>query len=136
VDVADSDGQLFQEESMNTFGHRIGVGIMALLGLINVVGLVGLGRDDAPPAGVLVAGAVLGAITVVAALPAYNRTPGGIWTMIGAQVVSGLIGIPVFWADNAPDWAIPAVVASWVVTLLGIVLLAPALRSQRTEQLV
>jgi hypothetical protein len=119
-----------------TFGHRTGVVIMALLGLLNVVGLVGLGQDDAPPASLTILCAVLGAVTMVAAFPAYNRTAAGIWTMIGAQTVSGLTNIPDFWADNAPDWAIPAVTASWVVTVLAIVLLVPALRTQRPAELV
>jgi hypothetical protein len=118
----------------NTFGHRTGVVIMALLGLLNIVGLVGLGQDDAPPAGVVIVSAVLGVITLVAALPSYNRTQGGLWTMIGTEFLSALMGIPVFWADDAPDWAIPAVVASWVVTLLAIALLAPSLRARRTAQ--
>jgi hypothetical protein len=126
-----------KEEAMNsTFGHRTGVGIMALLGALSVIGLVGINQDDAPPVALNIFCAVLGAITLVAALPAYNRTQAGIWTMIGAQVVSGLTNIPVFWADDAPDWAIPAVVVSWVLTLLAAALLAPALRTQRTPQLV
>jgi hypothetical protein len=120
----------------STSGHRTGVGIMALLGLIGIIGLAGIGQDGAPPASMAILGAVLGAITLLAALPKYNRTPGGIWTMIGAQTITGLTGIPVFWTDNAPDWAIPAVVASWVVTVLAIALLVPALRTQSTPQVV
>ena len=120
-----------------TFGHRTGVVIMALLGLLGIVGLAGIGQEGAPPASIAILGAVLGAVTLVAALPSYNRTTAGIWTMVGAQTVTGLTGIPVFWTDAAPDWAIPAVVASWVVTALAIVLLVPALRAaQRPAQLV
>lgn len=120
----------------STFGHRTGVVIMALLGLVGVLGLAGIGQDGAPPAGIAILGAVLGAGTLVAALPAYNRTAAGIWTMIGTQTATGLTGIPVFWADNAPDWAILFVVVSWVVTALAIVLLVPELRTRRAAQLV
>ena len=118
----------------STSGHRTGVAIMALLGLLSVVGLVGIGQDGAPPASLTILCAVLGAVTLLAALPKYNRTAAGIWTMIGAQAMTGVTGIPVFWADNAPGWAIPAVVASWVVTVLAVVLLVPALRTQRLAQ--
>ena len=118
----------------STFGHKTGVAIMVLLGLLNVIGLVGIGQDGAPPAGMTILCAVLGAITLLAALPKYHRTAAGIWTMIGAQTITGLTNVPVFWADNAPDWAIPAVVASWVVTALAVVLLVPALRTQRLAQ--
>lgn len=119
-----------------TFGHRTGVVIMALLGLLNIIGLVGIGQEEAPPAALTILSAVLGAITVVAALPKYNRTVAGIWAMIGAQTITGLTNIPVFWGDNAPDWAIPAVVASWLVTVLAIVLLVPTLRTQSSPQVV
>lgn len=120
----------------STFGHRTGVAIMALLGLIGVIGLAGIGQDGAPPASLAIVGAVLGAMTLLAALPKYNRTAGGICTMIGTQTITALTGIPVFWTDEAPGWASPAVVASWVVTLLAVVLLVPALRTQSTPQVV
>ena len=76
----------------STFGHRTGVAIMALLGLLSVIGLVGIGQDGAPPASFTILCAVLGAVTLLAALPKYNRTAAGIWTMIGAQAMTGLTG--------------------------------------------
>ena len=120
----------------SSFRHKTGVGIMAFLGLVGVIGLAGLGQDVAPPAWIVILGAVTGAATLVAALPAYNRTAGGVWTMIGTQAVAAVTGLPAFWADDAPGWVVPAVVASWVVTALAVVLVAPALRAQRTAQLV
>jgi hypothetical protein len=113
-----------------------GLGILTLLGVLDIVGLVGFAMNDAPPAGVMIVGAVLGAITLVGAWMAWHDRHGGVATVIASRVVSALFGIPVFWADDAPGWAKITVAIGIALTVVGVALLAsPAARRHPTGRL-
>ncbi|MGZ4594594.1 MAG: hypothetical protein ACXV3C_12070 [Actinomycetes bacterium] len=111
-----------------SFAHNAGVMTLALLGAADVAGLAGITQDGAPPPAVVVLGAALGAVTLVAALPRYHHTRGGLLVLIGSRALSALLGIPAYFATGAPDWAPVAVSVALVLTLLGILALLPDLR--------
>lgn len=111
---------------MNTF-VKWGLTLSVLLGLLDVAGLSGLGADDGPPAAIAISGGVLGVITIVAVVLARRR--GALATVIGSRVLSGLLGLPVYWADNAPDWAKIAVGIALAITVVAVALLAVGRRA-------
>lgn len=105
-----------------------GLVICALLGLLDLIGLAGLGMDPRPPAGVVFGGATLGAITLAAAVATWRGSRGGLLTVITSRAVSALLGVPVFFADEAPEWAQITTAIVILATVIGIGLLAAARR--------
>jgi hypothetical protein len=114
---------------MNT-SLRWGLALSMLLGLLDIVGLVGLGTDNGPPAVVAIGAAVLGVITIVAA--AFVRRRGALATVIVSRVLSGLLAVPVYWADNAPGWAKIVVGIALALTMVAIALLVTGRRTPRS----
>lgn len=106
-----------------------GLVICALLGLLDLIGLAGLGMDPGPPVGIVLGGAALGLITLAAAVAAWRGgSRGGLLTVIASRAVSALLSVPVFFADEAPDWAQITTAIAIVATVIGIGLLAAARR--------
>jgi O-antigen/teichoic acid export membrane protein len=83
----------------------IGVGICALLGLLDIVGLAGINAKDAPPPPVVTGGAALGLITLAGALLVWRDRRGGMATVVVSRALSAFLAMPVFFVDNAPNWA-------------------------------
>ena len=109
-----------------SFNHTAGVAICALLALVDVVGLISIGMDDAPPLIISVGTAVLGVVTLAALRPArrYVRSV----TVIASRGLSALGGLPVYFVSGAPGWAKVATTIAIALTVVGIALLMPALR--------
>jgi membrane associated rhomboid family serine protease len=105
-----------------------GLVICALLGVLDLIGLVGLGMDPGPPVGIVLGGAALGVITLAAAIPTWRGSRSGLLTVIASRVISALLGVPVFFADQAPEWARIATAIAIIATVIGIGLLAAARR--------
>jgi O-antigen/teichoic acid export membrane protein len=103
--------------------YRIGLVISALLGAVDVVSIGGAGADDGPPAGVLAIGLVLGLVTLAGVWLAWRGDERGFMAVVVSRVLSALLGIPAFFADDAPDWAPAAVGAGLVVTAVALWLL-------------
>ncbi len=101
----------------------VGLIICAILGAIDVISVVGLGADDAPPAAVVVIGLVLGVITLVGVSLAWRGRPGGVATVVASRVLSALLGVPAFFAEDAPDWAPPVVAVFIALTVLALALI-------------
>ncbi|NIH83289.1 hypothetical protein [Amycolatopsis granulosa] len=106
-----------------------GLVLCALLGLADLAGAAGLGRDGAPPVAVVVIGAVLGLVTLVAVTPAWRRVRGGVITVVVSRAVAGLLAIPAFFVD-APGWARLLAAITLVLTVAGVGLLAGAGRGR------
>jgi hypothetical protein len=106
---------------------RWGLALAVLLGLLDIAGVGGVWADDGPPAAVAIAGAILGLITIVAAILARRR--GAIPTVIISRVLSGLLSLPVYWADNAPGWSKIAVGIALAVTVAAVALLTVGRRT-------
>jgi membrane associated rhomboid family serine protease len=105
-----------------------GLVICALLGVLDLIGLVGLGMDPGPPVGIVLGGAALGVITLAAAIPTWRGSRSGLLTVIASRAISALLGVPVFFADQAPEWARIATAIAIIATVIGIGLLAAARR--------
>jgi NAD-dependent oxidoreductase involved in siderophore biosynthesis len=84
--------------------------------------------DDAQPLFVLVLGAALGVVTLAALRPALRQSRRGLFAVVGSRALSSLLGVPVYFAAEAPGWAEVATSVSIVFTVLGVALLVPALR--------
>jgi hypothetical protein len=110
-----------------------GLVICALLGIADILGLAGLGADGAPPAAIVIGGAVLGLITLVGVRLAWRARHGGILAVVVSRLLSALLGIPAFFIDDAPDWARVVVGISTALTLVGVGLVLAARRQQQSS---
>lgn len=108
-----------------------GLVICVLLGLLDLVGLAGMGMEDAPPLGIGLASGALGLVTVVAAIPAWRGSCLGLLLVIASRAVSVLLGVPVYFADEAPGWARVVVTVAIAASVAGIALLVTAWRQPR-----
>ncbi|HCT77923.1 MAG TPA: hypothetical protein DGG94_16490 [Micromonosporaceae bacterium] len=114
-------------------GFKTGLVVCALLGLLDVAALAGMGMDGAPPVGVAIGGGVLGIVTLAATIPAWRGGRGAVLTVIASRLISILLGVPVFFTDEAPGWARIVVSIVIVATVAGVALLAAAFRRPTTE---
>lgn len=102
---------------------KAGIVICGVLGVIDLVSVGGLGSGDGPPAAVLILGAVLGAVTLIALPRAWRGRRGAESTVVASRVLSALTGVPALSADDVPDWAPPVVALSLLVTSAGVALI-------------
>ncbi len=107
-----------------------GLGICALLGVVDIISLAGLATnaDDGPPVLVVLIGAVLGVTTLVGARMAWRGGRSGVVTVIVSRVLSALLALPAFFVDDVPDWVPPVIGIFVVLTLVGVGLLVVSLR--------
>ncbi|MDQ3629987.1 MAG: hypothetical protein M3417_01665 [Actinomycetota bacterium] len=112
-----------------------GLAICALLGVVDIISLAGLGSDadDGPPVLVVLIGAVLGVITLVGARMAWRGGRSGVVTVIVSRVLSALLALPAFFVDDVPDWVPPVVGIFVVLTLVGVGLLVVSLRRRESS---
>jgi uncharacterized membrane protein (UPF0136 family) len=111
-----------------------GLVILALLGVLDIAGLVGFAMEPTPPIAVIIGGAVLGALTVIGVWLAWRSRRGGIALAIGSRVIAALVGIPIFFMDT-PGWIQVATAVVMVLTVLGIVLIGAVGRSRPADRL-
>lgn len=110
-----------------TTRNRVGVVLAVLLGLADIAGLAALGGtlapgEEGPPDVVLVFGAVLGVITVVAAVLAWvRRSRAGLRVAAVSRLLSMILGLPAFFVDGVPN---PLVVLAAVGLVLSLVTVA------------
>jgi ABC-type Na+ efflux pump permease subunit len=110
---------------------NVGLGLCAVLAVVDIIGLVGLAMpDDAPPAVVMVVAAILGALTLAALRPAHAGRRGGMATVVSSRVLSALWGVPVYFAPNAPGWAEVATAVFIALTAVALGLLRAAQREE------
>jgi len=102
---------------------KIGLIICALLGIVDVVSIAGVGSEDGPPTAVLVIGLVLGLITLVGVLLAWRGDHKGFTMVVVSRVLSALSAVPAFFEDEVPGWVPAAVGIGIVVTAVGLGLL-------------
>lgn len=107
--------------------NKVGLALAAALGLLDMTNVVGFLAPDVgepgPPEGVLVADAVLGLITVVAAVHAWrtaNRT--GSRVVAGTRILSAITALPALFVTGVPAWVV-IVVAVFIVTTVVVVAL-------------
>ena len=105
-----------------------GLAICALLGVVDIVSLGGLGADDGPPTGIVLLGAVLGVLTLVGVWMAWRGQRRGAILVIVARLISALTAIPAFFVDDVPDWVPPVVGIGLLLTAAGVGLVVVSLR--------
>jgi len=110
-----------------------GLAVCALLAVVDIVSLVGLGADDGPPVPVVVLSAVLGVITLVGARMAWRGGRSGVVTVIVSRVISALAALPAFFVDDVPDWVAPVSGIFVVLTIVGVGLLVVSLRHRESS---
>lgn len=104
--------------------NKIGLALCGLLGLGDTVGLVALGADSTasgPPDGVIVAGGVLGIVTLIAVFYTW-RTGNRLGSRIvsGARILSATTALPAFFVDDVSGTLIAVAGVGIVVTLVAI----------------
>ena len=115
-----TDCELSMTRSRNM---TIGLILSAILGVLDVVSVAGLGADDGPPAFVIVIGLVLGVVTLVGVAMAWRGNARGVPIIVVSRVLSALSAIPAFFVEEAPDWAPPVVGVGIVITIAAIALI-------------
>jgi hypothetical protein len=112
--------------------NKIGLGLAIFLGLGDVVGPWTTPSpkpgEQGPPMAVLIAAAVLGLVTIAAAIYAWrtgNRA--GSRVVAGTRILSALTSVPAFFAGGVPAGLIVLAAAGIVFTLVvvGLVLARP-----------
>ena len=103
--------------------------LCVLLGLLDVVAVLGAGVDDPPPLAVIIAGGLLGIATVAAALPAWRGNRVALLLVVASRAASVLLSVPAFFTESAGT--LVAVTVLLVVSVVAIALLAPAARRDR-----
>lgn len=112
-----------------TTRNRIGVVLAIILGLLDVSSLASLGATPAPgeagpPDVVLVFGAVMGMITIVAAILAWKRrSRGGLRVAAATRLLSAAGSLPAFFVDGVPAGIVVLVTIGLVITLVTVGLL-------------
>jgi hypothetical protein len=112
-----------------TTRNRVGVVLAVLLGLADLGNLALLGATPAPgeqgpPDAVLVFGAVMGLVTVVAAVFAWaRRSRAGLRVAAASRLLSALGSLPAFFVDGVPNGVVVLVAVGLVVTLATVALL-------------
>jgi hypothetical protein len=118
-------------------GRSVSAGL-ALLGLLSVFDIVtafippGVG-EPGPPLEILIAGAVLGLGSLVLVAVLLRGARGWpAWLLVALRAISGLLALPAFFEPDVPRaWVVLAAIFL-VLTIVGIVLVRPALRSEPT----
>jgi hypothetical protein len=112
-----------------TTGTTVGLILAGLLGLTDAIGIV-TGGGEGPPFPVVVAGSVLGVITLVGVVLGWRGSRAGIVAVIVTRLLSALTAVPAFFVDDVPAGAVGVAGFGIGVTLLAVTLLAPALRQR------
>lgn len=111
--------------------NKIGLVLAVLFGLADLSGpFTPVGADDGqagPPMPVLVAGAVLGLVTLVAVVFAWrNASRVAARIVAGTRILSALSALPAFFVTGVPAPVVALVAVSVVLTVVCVVLvLAP-----------
>jgi hypothetical protein len=106
--------------------NKVGLALAGVLGLIDMTSVfTPLPDSDAPgpPVGVLVAGTVLGVITVVAVVHTWrtaNRASSRV--VAGSRILSAITALPAFFVTGVPAWVVAVVAVFVVVTVVVIAL--------------
>lgn len=112
-----------------TAKNRVGLVLAALLGIADIIGAFVPSTDpndpDAagPPIGILIVGAVLGVITILAVVYTW-RTANRIGSRViaGTRIISALSSVPAFFVAGIPAALVASVGLSIVVTITAVVL--------------
>jgi hypothetical protein len=115
-----------------TTAVKVGMAALATAGVLDLFQLFVLGTPDAPPIAVLLTTCGLGVVTVLAVAAAWRGNRAGLLVAVIARVMDSLLGIPAF-VLGAPAWAVTLIAAMLVLSVAGVVLVAPGLRRGKAK---
>ena len=106
--------------------NRIGLGLALVFGVLDLgspFGPTGSADEPGPPMAVLVASAVLGLVTIVAAIWAWRTASrAGARIVAGSRILSILGALPAFFVSGVPAVVVAIVAVSVVLTVVTVVL--------------
>lgn len=115
-----------------------GIAVFGLLAVLDVLSPV-VFADVGAPAVANVLSLVLGVVTLIGLglylAPATHDRAGrtGMWIAVVARVLSALTALPAFFGpDQAPTWVLVTAAVFILLTIVGVVLVRPALARRRT----
>lgn len=106
---------------------RAGLVLLGLLSLVDLVGIL-LTDGETPPIEIAAAGSVLGLVSLVLVWFAWRGSRGATIALVVVRLVSAATAVPAFLVGDVPGIAMLFAGAVVVLTLVGCVLVAPALR--------
>jgi hypothetical protein len=107
----------------------VGLVIAGLLGVLDLPSFLmsSDSAEDGPPLAVAILSTILGLITLVAVYFGWRGDRRALWTVVGARILSALLGIPAFFVD-VPAGIKILVAVFLVVTLFAVGLIISELR--------
>jgi hypothetical protein len=108
--------------------NKVGLVLAGLLGLSDVAAVAmptGDG-DDGPPFAIVVVGALLGLITLIALVPAFrNGSRGAIRVIAGARIISAITALPAFFVDIPTELKVTTAVVVVLTVAVVVMILNP-----------
>jgi len=108
----------------NSTRQRVGLGIGALLSLINLPSVLTPTPEGetGPPFAILVLGSVLGLVGLVAAFLAWRGNRGAVRVLAGSVIITTLSAMPAFFVD-VPAWLKLGVGVAVLLAVAAVVLM-------------
>jgi hypothetical protein len=110
---------------------KMGLVALGAAGVLDLFQLLVLGSPDAP-VGVVLTTSGLGVVTLLGVAAAWRGNRAGLLVAVVARVLDSALGIPAFFLD-APAWVVVLIAAMLVLTVVGVVLVAPDLRRGKAK---
>jgi hypothetical protein len=106
---------------------RMGLVALAAAGVLGLCQLFVLSTSDDAPLGVVLTTCGLALVTLVGVAAAWRGSRAGLLVAVLARVLDSALGIPAFFL-GAPAWVVALIATMLVLTVVGLALVAPALR--------
>jgi hypothetical protein len=111
---------------------KAGLAALAAAGVLDLFQLFVLSTPDSAPLGILLTTVGLGVVTLLGVAAAWRGNRAGLWVAVGARVADSALGIPAFFL-GAPAWVVALIAAMLVLSVVGVVLVAPDLRRGKAK---
>lgn len=105
-----------------TLTLRIGVLLAVLVTILDVVGMITVGLPNAPVAVNIITG-VLAIATIVGSIWAWRGASWGVWVAAVSRGLSALSILPILFAPEAPQEAIPLSIVAVALTVIAIAMM-------------
>lgn len=112
-------------------GVRAGLALLGLLSLVDIVFtfVTPPEGEPGPPVAIVIAGGLLGLVSLALVVLMWRGARGVIgWVLVGLRVLSALLAVPAFFVPGVPTFFVVLAAAFVVLTVVGVVLVRPALR--------
>jgi hypothetical protein len=112
--------------------NKVGLGLAAVLGVLDIASVFSPTPDGevGPPIGILLLGALLGVVTLVAVVWAFRtRSRGAIRIVAAARIVSAITALPAFFVDIPDALRLFAGLIVVLTVVVVVMILTPARRS-------